>query len=59
MAVDTKSFCCHNWRNVVAFRVFQFKNVDDATDLPDILKRVKFSCISWTHDNRGIFYNVR
>ncbi|HEX9250140.1 MAG TPA: prolyl oligopeptidase family serine peptidase [Gemmatimonadaceae bacterium] len=26
-------------------------------DLPDIVKWVKFSGISWTHDNRGFFYS--
>lgn len=33
------------------------RNVDNAQDLPDVLKWVKFSGISWTHDNRGFFYS--
>lgn len=30
---------------------------DDLAKLPDVLERVKFSCLAWTHDARGIFYN--
>ncbi|KAG9355584.1 hypothetical protein JZ751_000422 [Albula glossodonta] len=35
----------------------RFLKADDLTLLPDILERVKFSCLAWTHDARGIFYN--
>lgn len=35
----------------------RFLKADDLTPLPDVLERVKFSCLAWTHDARGIFYN--
>ena len=28
-----------------------------ATDLPDECKLVRFSCLAWTHDGQGFFYN--
>jgi prolyl oligopeptidase len=33
------------------------RNVDTGRDLPDTVKWVKFSGISWTHDNKGFFYS--
>jgi prolyl oligopeptidase len=33
------------------------RDVDSGRDLPDTVKWVKFSGISWTHDNKGFFYS--
>ena len=38
--------------------LFQFKKAPSGEDLPDTLKHVKFSSMAWTHDHKGIFYNV-
>ncbi|XP_054910944.1 prolyl endopeptidase-like [Poeciliopsis prolifica] len=35
----------------------RFLNPVSLAPLPDVLERVKFSCLAWTHDARGIFYN--
>jgi prolyl oligopeptidase len=40
-----------DWGNI------KFKDVETNKDLDDELNHVKFSGISWTHDNKGIFYN--
>ena len=33
------------------------RDVTTGRDVPDVVKWVKFSGISWTHDNRGFFYS--
>ena len=33
------------------------RDVNNARDLPETVKWVKFSGISWTHDNKGFFYS--
>lgn len=37
--------------------VIKVRDVSTGQDLADELRWVKFSCLSWTHDNRGFFYN--
>jgi len=36
---------------------FRVREVDTGRDLPDRLRWVKFSGLSWTRDNRGFFYS--
>lgn len=33
--------------------------VDGKEQLPDSLENAKFTSMAWTHDNKGLFYNVR
>ncbi|XP_055295191.1 prolyl endopeptidase-like [Sitodiplosis mosellana] len=35
----------------------KFRNIESGKDYPDLLERVKFSSLAWTHDNKGLFYN--
>ncbi|XP_071629723.1 prolyl endopeptidase-like [Temnothorax longispinosus] len=38
------------------WNTIHFLNVHTGENYPEILEKVKFSSITWTHDNRGIFY---
>lgn len=33
------------------------RRIADGQDLPDVLRRIKFSAIAWTRDNAGLFYS--
>jgi prolyl oligopeptidase len=39
------------------WREIHVRDVNTARDLPDLIKWVKFSDLSWTHDNKGFFYS--
>lgn len=43
---------CARMRQVIAIT-----DEGEGQDLEDELKFVKFSCLAWTHDNKGFFYN--
>lgn len=36
----------------------KIRNVESGIDCDEEIRRCKFTCISWTHDNLGFFYAV-
>ncbi len=39
------------------WREYRFRNIETGKDLPDVLKYIKFSGVSWTKDGKGVFYS--
>jgi len=39
------------------WEIWKFRRVDDGTDLPDELRRVKFWQLSWAKDGSGVYYS--
>ncbi|KAF8565227.1 hypothetical protein P879_08068 [Paragonimus westermani] len=53
---EGKYFCYGLSRSGSDWSELKFKLAETGDDLRDLLKRVKFSCIEWTHDEKGVFY---
>ena len=47
-------FLCFNLPYSSSDIIFQFMRTDTKEQLEDVLENVKFSCLSWTHDNKGL-----
>lgn len=65
VAITTKAFSKDG--NTLAYSLsesgsdwnkIKVRDVESGKDYSDLLERVKFSGISWTHDNKGFFYSV-
>lgn len=41
------------------WKKIHFRRIEDNYDFPEVLDHYKFSHITWTHDNQGIFYGVK
>ena len=39
------------------WREWRFLDINTGKRLPDVLKNIKFSGVSWTKDNKGVFYS--
>lgn len=40
------------------WRKIKVRNVETGEDFAEVLKRIKFTSLAWTHDSKGFFYNV-
>ena len=54
-ACNTESECI---QSPIVYFLSQFMKVDGKVQLPDSLENAKFTSMAWTHDNKGLFYNV-
>ena len=51
-------FLLVNFVNCQMLNCFKFMKVCGKEHLPDVLENAKFTSMAWTHDNKGLFYNV-
>ena len=49
---------CFLLLNCQMLNCFKFMKVCGKEQLPDVLENAKFTSMAWTHDNKGLFYNV-
>ncbi|CAH0393811.1 unnamed protein product [Bemisia tabaci] len=53
---DGKTFAYGISKSGSDWSSIQFKDVETGKDYPEVLEKVKFTSIAWTHDNKGVFY---
>ena len=57
---DDGRYCAYDvWVNGADWSTIRIRDSHTSQDLPDVLRKVKFSIVAWTSDNLGFFYSVR
>ncbi|XP_059480155.1 prolyl endopeptidase isoform X2 [Neocloeon triangulifer] len=53
---DGKTMCYGISKSGSDWITIHFRDVATGRDYPEVLEKVKFSPMTWTHDNKGVFY---